>query len=132
MTVNPRKFIDDIGAGGEEAKTLFMEYAEEMPGTRSCVISRHLPRSCVSLPIPMKIRNPPTSSSKKATILWERLLRGRGQILNRGVAWRVLNAVEREWKWPEIENLIGALTQPEKERYTQDAREIAAGGRLSF
>ncbi|WP_183079463.1 protein rep [Rhizobium sp. WW_1] len=117
-------------AGDDHAKSLFTEYAAIMPGTRSCVVSPALAaKLCIVVDddadqaSEQQFEEGDDVVGKVEASVW-------AKILNRGVAWRVLNAVERQWEWSEIERLTCVLSQPseevaEKKKHAPTAFEIA-------
>jgi hypothetical protein len=117
-------------AGDEHAKSLFAEYAATMPGTRSCVISPALAaKLCIvadgddDQASEQQFEEGDGVVGKVEASVW-------AKILNRGVAWRVLNAVERQWEWSEIERLTCVLSQPSeklagKKKHAPAADKIA-------
>lgn len=102
--------------GDEEAAALFREYAEVMPGTRSCVISAALAEA-LDLPEDDDVDQPGEEQLEEhdqvigelASPIWNR-------ILWRGKAFEVLKAVEADEEWPAVLALaqrLGAEDPPQ-------------------
>lgn len=95
--------------GDEQARALFLEYAEVMPGTRSCVVSPAIakaleidPSEDEDEPGEQQLDEDDSVVGDLPSPMWKR-------ILGRGVAWRVLAAVEAHAGWLEIETLARTL-----------------------
>lgn len=96
--------------GDERARVLFLEYAEVMPGTRSCVVS---PGIAKALGIQACADEDASGEEQQLdeangvvgelpSLTWRR-------ILGAGVAWRVLAAVEARENWPKVASLAEQL-----------------------
>ncbi|GEM_PF-2055177 len=126
-------------AGDDEAARMFREYAEVLPGTRSCVVS---PKLAEKLFMQADADDDAPGDALEegdglvgelSTPVWSRLLSG-------GVAWRVLQAVEDGQEWGDVEALAFRLKhevegfkarEAERRRpiYDPDLRELVAAAR---
>ena len=103
--------------GDENARRLFMEYAESMPGTRSCVLSPALMKSLHLQDEDEKIVGEEQDFSDIGEVVGSLKADIWNNILGRGKARQVLEAVERNLSWVQIERIANELGAPR--RYIQ-------------
>lgn len=120
-------------AGDPEGMRLWQEYAETMPGTRSCVVSASLAKALgieaaddEEEPGEEQLTERDSAIGTLPADIWRR-------VWMRGVAWRVLDAVESNETWPTIDALarrLGAADPPPpKPREFVSPEQIARTGR---
>jgi len=111
----PWDLVTLAAAGDIEADALFREYADCMPGTRSCVVSSALAAKLGVLPSN-------DDENKDGEQRFDELEGLVGElkssvwrtIVSRGLAWQVLDAVEKSWPWLEVQRLADILSDPDR------------------
>lgn len=104
------------GRGDARAAKLFKEYAEVMPGTRSCIISKPLAEKLDLQPSDDKDQpGVDDQPEEEAEIVGEMKSHRWHRVLRNGYAADVLKVVGEGWKWPEIDTMIARLLK-ENER----------------
>lgn len=109
----PWDLIKLSSAGDEEAKSLFVEYAENIVGTRSCVISPSLAKALM-MDVPdedddLVDAEFNASECEDTEIVVSVLTDSWRKLMSYGVAWRVINAVEIGYDTAACESLVSDL-----------------------
>lgn len=116
----PWDLVTLAAAGDIEADSLFREYADCMPGTRSCVVSSSL---AAKLGLsPCADEDKPIEEEEEGEQRFDELDGLVGElkssvwrtVVSRGLAWQVLDAVEKSWPWLEVQRLADILSDPDR------------------
>lgn len=113
ISLTPWQLAQLAAAGDVEAKALFLEYADQMPGTRSCVVSAALADALELAPAddddaPGDDQDLSESGELLGSVgaaIW-------GRVVSRRKAYEVFEAIERGDPWSALEPLVNLLGAP--------------------
>lgn len=107
-------------AGDEQAKALFLEYAENIVGTRSCVVSASLAKKLHLQPEENDDDQAVMVDDEEQAPVVEVLTEKWRKLMSYGLAWRVIGAVEQGQDSAAVEKVVKDLI------YGIDCREAKA------